>query len=47
MSDPKPEPVGYNTPVDDPHHYDFENADVPPDEAAPQEGHGAGPVVDD
>ena len=37
MTDPKPEPAGYNTPVDDPHHYDFENVDVPldPDEDTP------------
>jgi hypothetical protein len=31
MTDPDvtDEPSSYNTPVDDPHHYDFKNADVP------------------
>jgi hypothetical protein len=37
MTDPTEESSSYNTPVDDPHHYDFKNADVPlsPDENTP------------
>ena len=44
MTEPDPtnvpdgiESSSYNTPVDDPHHYDFSNADVPirPDERTP------------
>lgn len=35
--DPTDESSSYNSPVDDPHHFDFKNADVPlnPDEATP------------
>ena len=37
MTDPTDEPSSYNSPVDDPHHFDFKNADVPisPDERTP------------
>ena len=37
MTDPEPdlEAAAEGTPVTDPHHYDFANAEVPPDEPEP------------